>query len=262
VLADASAVQQILLHLLTNARDAMPAGGTVRIELRQVSVGEDPESHAGTPAPGTYVCLAVRDTGVGMDAVTRARMFEPFFTTKPPGRGTGLGMPMVHGLVVQQGGFVHVESALGKGTTVRVCFPVSREPARRAGPPCEAVRRGTETILIAEDEEALRRSAKRALEKLGYTVLLAADGQEALALHRARAGEIHLIVADGVMPKLGGRELFAALRRAGSRARFLLASGYAPRDASGAADEPDVPFLPKPWTIAELGAKVRAVLDA
>ncbi|HXF95471.1 MAG TPA: ATP-binding protein, partial [Gemmatimonadales bacterium] len=250
VVADPGAVQQILLNLLTNARDAMPNGGTVRIET---AVRPD----------ANVVCLAVRDSGEGMDARTKAKLFEPFFTTKPPGKGTGLGLSMVHGLVLQHGGSIDVESEPGCGTTVRICFPTCRERAAAAIPaPVDAVAGGTETILVVEDEEVLRRSAKRALERLGYTVLLAADGVEALDLFRANAQRIELVVADGVMPRMGGRDLYAALRREGSTVKFLLASGYALRESGAAASGVDpIPFLPKPWTLAELGRKVREVLD-
>lgn len=248
VLADPGAVQQILLNLVTNARDAMLDGGRIIIAIRDLDA---------------FVCLSVSDTGSGMDEATKTRVFEPFFTTKASGKGTGLGMAMVHGLVMQHGGLVEVESALARGTTVRVCLPVAGsgdEPA--AVPGLGDLRGGTETILVAEDEAALRRSACRLLARLGYRVLSAADGQEALDLCRARGAEIHLVVADGQMPRLSGPDLYDVLQRERPEIRFLLASGYTVDDGSdGSNRSVGIPFLAKPWTLAELSGRVREVLD-
>jgi CheY-like chemotaxis protein len=247
VLADPGAVQQILLNLVTNARDAMPDGGRIILAIRDLDA---------------FVCLSVSDTGSGMDEATKTRVFEPFFTTKPAGKGTGLGMAMVHGLVVQHGGQVEVESALGEGTTVRICLPIVGSDEAAPTPRLDELRGGTETILVAEDEAPLRRSACRLLARLGYKVLAAADGQEALDLCRARGAEIHLVVADGQMPRLTGQDLYDILQRERPEIRFLLASGYTVDDGSDdAIRSVGIPFLAKPWTIAELASRVREVLD-
>jgi two-component system, cell cycle sensor histidine kinase and response regulator CckA len=259
VRADAGAVEQILLNLATNARDAMPEGGVLELGLDVVEVDE--ESGGGA---GAYVCLSVRDNGSGMDERTRARIFEPFFTTKEQGKGTGLGMAMVYGLVGQHDGFVTVGSTPGRGTTVRVHFPLYRGAC--AVPPHAGGRAelqgGTETILLAEDEEPIRRATKRILEKWGYRVLEAADGAEALAVLAAREAEIDLVISDVMMPKVGGRRIYQALRERGSALPVLFISGYTDEvwtDADPIAT--DARFLGKPWTVTELVAHVRAALD-
>jgi CheY-like chemotaxis protein len=262
VWADANAIGQMLVNLAANARDAMTgSGGSVRVSVgvRAVAAVEIPAD--ALVVPGRFVTIEVRDTGTGMDEATLARAFDPFFTTKAAGLGTGLGLPMVKGLMAEHGGFVQIESAPGQGTIVRLLFcPADGEETAAGALPDEAPRKGTETILIAEDEEALRRVATRALEQLGYRVLTAADGQEALVLYHAHADEIDLVISDSVMPRLGGIAFHETLRREGSRVRFLLASGYAPDDR-GRHGDVGVPFLAKPWTLSELTAKVREVLD-
>ncbi len=216
--------------------------------------------------PGAFVCLAVSDTGVGMDEVTQARLFEPFFTTRRSAGGSGLGMAVVYGLVKQLGGHVHVYSELGQGTTIKVYLPVAGPAAGAAPPVSEAeteVRGGSETILVAEDEPALRRAAKRSLERLGYRVLLAADGDEALKVFEARGGSIDLVVTDVIMPKRGGRALYRELRERGVDVPFLFASGYTAGDVEETAQlDPGLPFLAKPWTLSELAQRIRQVLDA
>ena len=265
VRADIGAVEQIFVNLATNARDAMPDGGTLRIECTEVKI--DDEYHTTHPwvVPGTYVCLAVSDTGVGMDEQTKAKVFEPFFTTKPPGKGTGLGMAMIYGLTKQHGGFVHVYSEPGRGTSIKTYFPVAPDEAAVALSPVRAltgVRGGNETILLAEDEEALRRTGKRILERLGYTVLLAADGEEALELYRAHRGQVDLVISDMVMPKLGGRALYEAIQREGKPVRFILATGYAATEVQARAGfDVLVGHLPKPYTLAGVADAVRDVLD-
>src|SRR5947209_9948675 len=232
VRADVHAVEQILFNLATNARDAMPNGGVLRIETTRVELTEERRLACGAPALGEYGCLYVGDTGVGMDDATRRRMFEPFFTTKPAGRGTGLGLATVYGLVKQHGGGIEVDTALGNGTRFRLYFPVAGQDAtsaarRRSGEP--EGRGGSETVLVVEDDDQLRRSAKRILEDAGYQVVTAADGQEALEALRHTAG-IRLVFSDLVMPRLGGRALYDAARREGQSVPFLFASGYSDPD--------------------------------
>ncbi len=260
VLADPGAVQHMLLNLATNARDAMTTGGLLTMRAAFAPTWERAD---GTLGP--MVTITVEDTGRGMDADVLAHLFEPFFTTKGPGEGTGLGMSMIFGLVEQHEGTVQVQSTVGLGTTVTIALPPA-ELAPRAVTPLAAprIREGaTETILLVEDEDMVRRAGRRILEKHGYRVLQAADGAEALIILRERAAEIALVVSDVVMPRMGGRELYAALRDEGYRMPFLFTSGYTDRMASdSAALDPHVPVLPKPWTWTELTASVRAAIDA
>jgi len=263
VRADAGAVEQILMNLVTNSRDAMPGGGTLRLLVGPGVLDEETCRARGWGTPGAYVVLAVSDTGAGMDAKTQQHIFEPFFTTKPVGQGTGLGMAMVYGLVKQHGGFVNVYSEPGLGTTVRVYFPVAAEaPSRKRVTPAGDVREGKETILLVEDDAILRRTAKRVLEKFGYTVVTATDGLDALSVIQGQPAPADLIISDVVMPHASGPQLLSALRGAGARPRILFTSGYAARDVRERNSlETGVPFLAKPWTITELLRKVREVLD-
>ncbi len=264
VRADRGALEQILVNLATNARDAMPVGGTLRIAVRRAWVDQGFRNVHGWGDPGEYVCLIVSDTGVGMDERTRRRIFEPFFTTKPSGEGTGLGMAMVYGLVKQHNGFVSVYSELENGTTVRVYLPCAAPAHQEAevGREAKAERGGTETILLAEDDDAIRRSAQRILERWGYRVRLVADGEEALQTLRLEPGKIDLVVADLIMPKIGGQRLWEEAKAEGLGVPFLFTSGYTARDLKACGDlEPGVPFLHKPWTVTELVTRVREVLD-
>jgi len=262
VVADPAALEQILMNLVTNARDAMLAGGRMRIEVGRATLGEEDCRDYGQGTPGDYVVIAVHDNGAGMDPETQRRMFEPFFTTKPVGKGTGLGMPIVYGLVKEHNGFVRAYSEVGRGTTVRVYLPASVASAPHPRPASAEARGGSETILLVEDDEALRRSGTRVLTRYGYTVITANDGREALEIVRSAAEPPDLIVSDVVMPHAGGPELLRALREAGIAAKVLFTSGYPVRDVHERTPlEPGVPFLAKPWTIQELVQRVREVLD-
>src|SRR5216110_3662284 len=200
--ADPAEVRQILMSLVSNARDAMPKGGTLHVEVRRARLGEaDRPLHAWVE-PGSYVSVAVSDTGTGMTAATLARVFEPFFTTKPLGVGTGLGMAMVYGLVKQHKGFVHLYSEIGQGTTAKVYLPAVYHRA----PPLEAVDDeilpgGSETILLVEDDPTMRSVAQELLEKVGYRVLAAVDGAQGLTMYRAHRAELRLVLTDVIMPK-------------------------------------------------------------
>jgi CheY-like chemotaxis protein/two-component sensor histidine kinase len=260
VLADAGAIEQILLNLATNARDAMPRGGRLSLDVRRVDVARAP----GGALPGSYARLSVSDNGVGMDERVKARVFEPFFTTKPPGEGSGLGMAMIYGLTQQHGGFIELDSGVGKGTTVRVFFPLAREdqPLPELAPAPAGLHGGEEYILLVEDEEGLRRVAQRALEKVGYRVVTAADGLDALEIYHGRANEIDLIITDLVMPRLGGIALYRTLRQEGHPVRFLFTSGYAAHEImQGDLADGELALLQKPWTLADLTHRVREVLD-
>jgi CheY-like chemotaxis protein len=260
VLADSGAIEQVLLNLATNARDAMPRGGTLRLETCRVDVSRPPDG----ALPGAYGCLTVRDNGIGMDERVRGRAFEPFFTTKPPGEGSGLGMAMVYGLTEQHGGFLELDSELGRGTTVRVYFPLARDdqPLAELGSSPPVLHGGVEQILLVEDEDGLRRVAQRALERVGYRVLTAADGMEALKAYRGHTDTVDLIITDMVMPQLGGLALYRTLRQEGHGVRFLFTSGYAAHEIMR-SDLPDgeLVLLQKPWTLVDLTQRVREVLD-
>jgi PAS domain S-box-containing protein len=259
VSADRGSIEQILMNLVTNARDAMPEGGHLRIEVRQRVAGGDESEMAGTLGS-----LVVRDDGIGMDEATRARIFEPFFTTKPAPLGTGLGMTMIYGLARQQGAPIEVESAPGRGTSVTISFPnASGAPtAANGGEETDPPPTGSETILVAEDEAPLRRAATRLLERLGYTVITASDGEEALQLFRARASEVSLVLSDIVMPRMGGRALYDALRREGYDVKFLFSSGYGGDQLQDLGAGAGPMLIRKPWSLSELAVKLREVLDA
>jgi CheY-like chemotaxis protein len=265
VRADPSQLEQVIVNLAANARDAMPEGGTLTIETANVQL----DGAAGMPPadaqPGAYARLSVRDTGVGMDAGTQARLFEPFFTTKELGKGTGLGLATVYGIVKQAGGYIWVESTLGQGTTFEVYLPESREALQAApahGPEASG-RTGSETILVVEDEGVLRGLASQALELHGYTVLCAAAGEEALGVARAHAGPIRLLLTDVVMPGMSGRQLAESLAEQRPEMAVLYMSGYTRDDiVQQHVLRPDTEFLPKPFTFDRLAGKVREVLDA
>jgi PAS domain S-box-containing protein len=270
VRADPAQVDQVLMNLAVNARDAMPQGGTLTIRTRDLELDEaGARARAGLRA-GAYVLLAVTDTGAGMTEEVRAHLFEPFFTTKEPGKGTGLGLATVYTIVRQARGAVEVDSAPGAGTTFRLYLPVAdggtpgRPGAERPGrgdlP--EAGRpalRGTETVLLVEDEEAVRALIGHVLREGGYTVLEAGQGEEALRIALEYRGPIHLLVADLVLPQLGGQPLAERLRARHPEMAVLFVSGYP--DRSGAAGGQPVHFLQKPFSPAALAQKVREVLD-
>ncbi|NNN04903.1 MAG: PAS domain S-box protein [Elusimicrobia bacterium] len=264
VKADLSQLTQILINLAVNARDAMPKGGQLRVETRNVSLAQDDCLRLGDVVPGRYVELAVSDDGQGIQPTVQPRIFEPFFSTKPPGKGSGLGLSTVHGIVAQSHGAVAVESAPGRGATFRIYLPRADEgqkaPRTDAGA-AEAFAHGAETLLLVEDESGVRLVAGRVLRTCGYTVLEAADGEEALSVAAAHAGQIDLLVSDVVMPKLGGRELAERLRAVRPKCKILFMSGYtddaALRDGVSSAE---FAFLPKPFRPYELAEKVREVL--
>jgi PAS domain S-box-containing protein len=262
--ADPGQLEQALMNLAVNARDAMPSGGTLGLETGRAQLDAPPPDRPEALPAGSYAVLRVMDTGIGMDAATMARIFEPFFTTKEPGKGTGLGLSMVHGVVRQHGGEVRVRSVVGGGTTFEIYLPqIQAAPA--AGETVEAPARpetGRETILLVEDEEDVRALAREVLERQGYTVLEAADGAQALQVHEQEGARIDLILTDVVMPRMSGRELVDRVRATRPAMPVLYMSGYTEdailrhgvRDAS-------ILLLGKPFTPADLVRKIREVLD-
>src|ERR1700694_4051849 len=262
--ADASQLEQVILNLAVNARDAMPNGGKLTIETQNVELDDTYVREHLSAQPGPYVMLAVSDTGVGMDAATQARIFEPFFTTKEVGKGTGLGLATVYGIVKQSGGWIWVYSEPGRGTSFKVYLPRVAEAAAPAPIPASAVSlRGSETVLLVEDEEMIRNLVRKVLTAHGYTVLVAANGRDAERVAGEHEGPIHLLMTDVVMPGMNGREGAERLAAVRSGIPVLYLSGYT-ADAivhHGVLD-PGVAFLQKPFTPAVLGRKVREVLDS
>jgi PAS domain S-box-containing protein len=261
VTADRGQLGQIIMNLAVNSRDAMPEGGTWTIETAAIEFDESSAPLSPKAKPGAYVMLAVRDTGIGMDQETQARAFEPFFTTKGVGKGTGLGLPLVYGIVKQSGGFITVTSEPGHGTEFRIYLPVVLEipepiPGADEGPTLG----GSETILLVEDEAALRQKAREVLEKAGYRVLVAGDGNQALGLALEESRSIHLLLTDVVMPEMSGPRLSEHLRSLRAETKVLYMSGY-PNAGGASLDLQSQPnFIQKPFTKEGLLRQVREVL--
>ena len=264
VLADAGQMEQVLVNVAVNARDAMPAGGQLRIETGNIDIAVGQTIAGAQLDPGPYVRLCVIDSGTGMDPSVLGRVFEPFFTTKAKGEGSGLGLATVYGIVTQAGGHAALQSEVGAGTTFTAVFPATDEAAGPEGAPAETLRpRGGETILVVEDEDAMREVTRRILAHNGYTVLTAAGGADAIALVERAEDPIDLVVTDVVMPQMLGKEVVRRLLSVRPGLRVLYMSGYAqPVLASKGTLEPGVTLLEKPFSEPVLLAKVRDVLDA
>jgi PAS domain S-box-containing protein len=265
VMADSGQLEQVIVNLTVNARDAMPRGGTLTFVTRNVVLNEALAAGDGGLPPGSYVSLSVHDTGAGMDEATRARIFEPFYTTKEPGKGTGLGLSTVYGIVTQSGGSIVVDSAPGRGTTFLVYLARVATPAveRRHAKPPAALAVGTETVLIVDDEAALRSVAARILSRHGYQVLTAANGGEAILLLERHEGPIDLLLSDVVMPGMSGPQLGERLQQRCPGLKLLFTSGYTDDVAFRHGLGGDrVQFIGKPYSIVDLTRKVREVLDA
>jgi nitrogen-specific signal transduction histidine kinase/CheY-like chemotaxis protein len=269
VVVDPTQFEQVIMNLALNARDAMPLGGKLTIETADAHIDRAAaEEHPGLK-PGRYVALSVTDTGSGMDRETQARIFEPFYSTKGDDKGTGLGLAIVYGIVRQSGGHVLLHTEPGQGACFKILLPFASHPTRHpAKAPRPAAARdeaptGTETILLAEDEEAIRRLAVPILSGLGYRVITAAGGDEALRLAAGHAGPIDILVTDVVMPGMNGLELWERLRAERPSVSALFLSGWASTAVvrHGILDG-QIPFLQKPFSAFELGSRVRDVLDA
>jgi two-component system, cell cycle sensor histidine kinase and response regulator CckA len=265
VRVDPASIEQVLMNLAVNARDAMPHGGRLTIETAAVDLDESyAATHAGV-VPGSYVMLAVSDTGGGMDEATRARIFEPFFTTKEQGKGTGLGLATVYGIVQQSGGYIWVYSEIGHGTAFKVYLPKAEvtqtvQPTGRDQAAAKAS--GWETVLLVEDENAVRALAREVLRRHGYVVLEARHGVDALRMAERHPDDIHLMITDGVMPHMGGRELAERLAAVRPKMKVLFMSGYTDQSVMHRHITPGSAFLQKPFTPETFARKVRSVLDA
>lgn len=263
VRADPAQLEQVLMNLVLNARDAMPKGGRLDIETSDVELDAAYASQHPDVKPGSYVRLAVSDTGCGMDQTTLARAFEPFFTTKVPGKGTGLGLATVYGIVKQSGGHIGIDSEVGRGTTFRIYLPREEEAAVPvATRPRPARAGGSETVLVVEDDDGVRRLIRRVLEPAGYTVLCAGTGPEALQLCEGRTGPVHLLLTDVILPVMDGSTVAARFTALRPGIRVLFMSGY----MDEVVGHHGVPvtgqdFLHKPFTAGELQARVRETLD-
>jgi signal transduction histidine kinase/CheY-like chemotaxis protein len=262
--ADPGQVEQVLLNLVINASDAMPAGGAVEVRTDSVQVRRGGPVSSGSMPPGRYAVLSVTDDGCGMDESTLMHVFEPFFTTKPRGKGTGLGLSTVYGIVKQSRGYIDVQSAPGLGSIFQVYWPcVEARPEAHPAPRADAVRaRGREVILLVEDEGTVRRLLREILESAQYEVIEAASGPEAEELFHRRGEEVDLLVTDVVMPELNGRELAGRLQRVRPDLKVLFVSGYTDDALAhyGIVDG-ETAFLPKPFDARTLTRKVRELLD-
>jgi two-component system cell cycle sensor histidine kinase/response regulator CckA len=262
--ADAGQIEQIILNLAVNARDAMPDGGRLTIRTANVVLDDDyVRRHAGC-SPGPQVMLAVSDEGMGMDEATQKRVFEPFFTTKGPGKGTGLGLSTVYGIVKQSGGSIWIDSERGVGSTFKIYLPVAtvaEDATMPSAPPLAP--RGTETVLVVEDQDEVRAVIGEALRRAGYSVLESRDGEQALVLAGQHPGTIHLVIADVIMPQMDGRRVVRAIRSKRPDVRALYTSGYTDDVIvrHGILDA-GLAFLQKPFTAAALARKIREVLEA
>jgi two-component system cell cycle sensor histidine kinase/response regulator CckA len=264
VAADPGQLEQVILNLAVNARDAMPQGGRLIVEAANVTLETPLTSRLGESAPGEYIKLTVSDTGLGMDAETQRHIFEPFFTTKEPGKGTGLGLFTVYGIVTQHGGNMQVESAPGVGTTFTIHLPRVEMPIKAAE--VESAPRlapyGGETILLVEDEAVVRDLVRQVLQETGYAVLEAANGEQALQLSHTHRGPIQLLLTDVVLPGLGGPEVAEQLASTRPEIRVIYMSGYAQETSMRyGIPERQRLFLQKPFTPTTLLTHVRAALD-
>jgi PAS domain S-box-containing protein len=265
VKADPVQIEQVIMNLVVNARDAMPTGGRLTVETANLELDAGYAMDHASVKAGSYVMLAVSDTGTGMDAQTQAHIFEPFYTTKASGRGTGLGLSTVYGIVKQSGGYIWVYSEPGQGSTFKVYLPRVDEKAAETGPSTKTpgtVRKGTETILLVEDDQAVRELTEKLLVEQGYTVLLAGSAAEAERISEQHGTKLQLMLTDVVMPGMSGRDLARRIAKSAPHVRVLFMSGYTDNFiAQGGTLEPGIAFLQKPFTPAALAQKLREVLD-
>jgi two-component system cell cycle sensor histidine kinase/response regulator CckA len=259
--ADRGQIEQVLMNLVVNALDAMPGGGRLRIQTCNVKLEQSTSLAGFNLDSGRYVMFAVHDTGRGMDPETLTHVFEPFFTTKDKSKGTGLGLSTVYGIVKQSGGYISATSHEGQGTSFRIYLPGIDAPAEPIDTLQTEAPRGSETILVAEDADLIRQLTREILEVRGYTVIEAADGEEALQICKTYVGTIHLTLSDVVMPRMNGRELAEQAVRLRPEMKVLLMSGYADEISKSGFLHPGLHFIEKPFTSNSLAMKIREVLD-
>jgi two-component system cell cycle sensor histidine kinase/response regulator CckA len=260
--ADAGQIEQVIMNLVVNSKDAMLNGGKITIQSSNVHLGDDLRRLYNYIQPGPYVMLSIGDTGHGMDRETQSRIFEPFFTTKEKGKGTGLGLSTVYGIIKQSGGYVFAQSEVGRGTTFRIYLPRVEDSAEPCSAPAsQAASGGSETVLLVEDEESVRQLVRETLQAKGYQVLEAENGEAALLIANAHQGSIDVLITDVVMPGMSGRELSKKLYEARPKTKVLYLSGYT-EDAimHQGVFEAGTAFLQKPFTLQMLSRKVRDVL--
>ncbi len=262
---DETQLQQSLINICLNARDAMPTGGTLKLITGNETLTRDIQEQQGGWKEGEYVKITLSDTGVGMNEEVRSQVFEPFFTTKDPGRGTGLGLSMVYGIIQNHSGYIKLKSELGQGTSFELLLPAAAESiVEEISPlsPGRIIPKGSETILIVDDEEIIRQLGGDILEDDGYHVLFAANGEEAIQIYRKHRKNIALVILDMVMPGIGGKETFLKLKKINPRIKVLLSSGYSANEGVGdILKERLGGFIQKPYKDDELIGKVREILD-
>jgi CheY-like chemotaxis protein len=259
--ADSGQMEQVLLNLFVNAGDAMPRGGN--LSVKTVNTTHMAVSGGYRPQPGDYVLLSVTDTGVGMDEKTITRIFDPFFTTKGMGRGTGLGLASAYGIIKAHGGYIDVESKEGQGSTFSIYLPSSeKEVERTEEKTVEQFMKGREGVLLVDDEDEVLEASQKCLERMGYGVLMAKDGKEALQIYKKHQDFIDIIVLDMVMPTMGGGEAYDSMKEINKDVKVLLASGYSIDGEAGEILERGCNgFIQKPFNFEELSAKIREILD-
>jgi len=251
------------MNLCVNARDAMPGGGRLTIQSSVARLSESDARNQPEAKPGWFAVLSVSDTGVGMDEGVRQRIFEPFFTTKEKGKGTGLGLSMVYGVVKNHGGFVNVYSEAGEGSTFKVYLPLSGKPEVLESISDTEMAGGHESILVIDDEDAIRQVAADILGSYGYRVRLASDGKEGVSIFARERGEFDMVILDMIMPKQGGRETFLELKKIDPQVRVLFSTGYSQNEKVNEILSLGVRgFIQKPYQVRDLLAKVRDILDA
>jgi CheY-like chemotaxis protein/two-component sensor histidine kinase len=261
--ADQGQIEQVLMNLAVNARDAMPRGGELSIETRPVTIDADFIKAHGYGEPGEYAVVSMSDNGMGMDEITRKRLFEPFYTTKELGKGTGLGLSIVYGIVKQHNGYIEVDSEPGAGTVFTIHLPLIKEEIREiAGHVDELPEIGTETLLVADDDATLLDLTKKVLEQFGYTVITAIDGLDAVEKFRDNSDNIALVILDVIMPRMNGKEAFDEIRKIRPAMKAIFISGYTAEiiHVRGTLDE-SLEFLTKPLRMIKFLQKVREVLD-
>ncbi|MBI5193367.1 MAG: PAS domain S-box protein [Nitrospirae bacterium] len=262
ILADTGQIEQVLMNLATNARDAMPSGGEMTIFTKLVDLDTDFIQSFGYGKPGVYALLSVTDKGKGMDAVTVSKIFDPFFSTKPDGKGTGLGLSIIYGIIKQHDGYINVYSCPGEGTTFNIYFPVIRTKAEKPGvQKVVPARRGAETILLAEDEPDVRDVIKTLLESFGYKVIEAVDGEDAISRFKENEEYINLLVFDLLMPHKNGKEAYDEIKKINSDVRIVYISGYSDDIIRRSIFEEGFDFISKPLKPNDFLRKIRDVLD-